>query len=1337
MIQFRTLYKYILVTLLFIMLGFIKTYHVPQLKTWAILKIEDLSRKHIPSIAFIPEDIEFHLWPLEIRLKSSKIHIKGELSRSITPIMIKNLSVRLKIYSLIMGNYHESIEVNIHQPHFAVLIQNDNQIDIGSKGLPTVKDFLNKINTVINPKTIKFISSIPIANLNVTDGKMTIEDTSVDFISKINRLNFKIKNYPQGISLDAHIKDTLFKRKSVNTFLKNVGLDFKLSLKDNILSLSDLKFQHKKSFIISKGDTSFDLKRSTVQNLNIKVRTHFALASLRQSLLTFFPGHSIPKIRGILKSEFEYGFDQENLKEVTGKFETKNLKIDKFFIGNIHSQITFNNKNIYSPLVRVYNNSGIIHFKDLDIQWNKQKNIKYILNLKKIELGTFLNNLGLDVSNLKMKINANIPCDGILQPSLSINCNGNLDGNNFSLTSVDKGSSIIALDTFLLNGTVNLTSDRVNIKSDISIGESTKGKADSSIHFDKGFHIKYETKSLDFKDIKSLAGLKLEGQTQIKGSTKGDSNKATFNMNLSTKNIWLNDYGLGNFRSYLSYKKGKLLFSNIKGKYRNLNFKGKTLVDLNKEIMDTRFNIEKGEVHNLQSLLSRKYTLPYDVHGNLYVTKGHVWGPFEFTKLNYDINSTVYNGTVGLETFDEFIFNIKARNGLVKPKNILLKKGRSQATLQGVGKPDGSIDIKISSQNFKLEDSEVISKLVPNLNGRANLALHLTDHILSPKTELFAKITDTSIGLEPFPDLEAKGSITTKGISGTGQLQNQALKLSFDFPFADKYPFKFYLNAQKWNFTPLFSTISPTLNANEYQSEFTGIIDLQSESGGFWKSSGTVDLSSFHIKRGDSEGYINQPTKIIFNNGKMNIDSLRFKGNNTSLEIKSVNSSQNNLDLKAMGKIEIGLLAFITPFLSDLRGTLSLNFQMSGTASNPKLRGLAIIQNGFVQVPDLIHPFENIQSDILFNQKKVIINTFNSDFASGIVNASGSIRIKDFKNFPTNIQGEFNNVNLNFPEKVETSGDGSFKISGRWFPFTLTSHYTINKGLITKTLEEAQDEEFQLRRRDFLPDFLMEARFSMFNLNITSLFNNNFYVRNSLVDTPIRGSIQIKGTSLNPILLGTVYTKPGGKLFFKDIPFDIVNSQLKFDNPNKNNPYVYSEANVRVKNHDISLLLQGYADNYKINLSSQPPLTEQDIVSLLALGITTDELESYDSEEQITQQSYEIGSALISNNPLGNEIKKKYGVEVKFSSAIDDSNTLNPKIIVSKKWSPRLNTSTSRTFGTEVKQDVKVQYQLNNSLSVIGSWEGKEFTEEAQFLDTESENTDILGLDLEYRVNFK
>jgi translocation and assembly module TamB len=277
-----------------------------------------------------------------------------------------------------------------------------------------------------------------------------------------------------------------------------------------------------------------------------------------------------------------------------------------------------------------------------------------------------------------------------------------------------------------------------------------------------------------------------------------------------------------------------------------------------------------------------------------------------------------------------------------------------------------------------------------------------------------------------------------------------------------------------------------------------------------------------------------------------------------------------------------------------------------------------------------------------------------------------------------------------------------------------------------------------VKRSALLPTSFQQQSFSPIRFDLTAQFPSNVYVRNALVDTEVRGNLKILGTPDDPSILGEITTPPGGKIMFRDVPFEISSSNVRFTDPTKLNPTLYAAASTRLQDYDVNFLLQGTRENYRINLRSTPPLPEADIISLLALGYTPQQLERVKSDQQIDQQSYEIGGALLSNNPLGNEIKSKYGINVRFGSAVDDATqTVAPKVIVSKQWTSKFNTSASRTVGNVVKQDVKAEYQLNRNVSVIGSWEGKEFTEEQKSTQQTNKSTDVLGLDLQYRMEFK
>jgi hypothetical protein len=107
-------------------------------------------------------------------------------------------------------------------------------------------------------------------------------------------------------------------------------------------------------------------------------------------------------------------------------------------------------------------------------------------------------------------------------------------------------------------------------------------------------------------------------------------------------------------------------------------------------------------------------------------------------------------------------------------------------------------------------------------------------------------------------------------------------------------------------------------------------------------------------------------------------------------------------------------------------------------------------------------------------------------------------------------------------------------------------------------------------------------------------------------------------------------------MFFRDTPFVISTAKLKLDTISDNST-IYSLGTTRVRDWDISLVVQGNLKDPKLSLTSSPSLTEQSIVSLLALGLTGDEVDT--STAANTQAGQVVGSTLLSANPLQKELK--------------------------------------------------------------------------------------------------
>lgn len=262
---------------------------------------------------------------------------------------------------------------------------------------------------------------------------------------------------------------------------------------------------------------------------------------------------------------------------------------------------------------------------------------------------------------------------------------------------------------------------------------------------------------------------------------------------------------------------------------------------------------------------------------------------------------------------------------------------------------------------------------------------------------------------------------------------------------------------------------------------------------------------------------------------------------------------------------------------------------------------------------------------------------------------------------------------------------------------------------------------------------MIEEKFQPVILDWKVVLARPILVKNSLVNSPITGSLKISGNILDPNLNGQLVLEKDGKVFFHETPFDVTVGHLEFSGEDTENPNIFLTANTRVKDqYDISLLIQGRAKDPQINLSSQPPLSETEIISLLALGIAPDSegKSSTQTNELATQTTLQIGSALL-QKPLG-DINKLTGVEVDVSGATGSDRTIVPNLTLKKQWSPKLGLSASRTIENNPTNNAKIEYKVNKRLSVIGTWENQEGNPELK--DTSKEK---VGIDLEYRVEFK
>ncbi len=1329
--------------LFFLTLGFFNSYHIPQIKKWVRNQITLQSEKRLP-VRILVNDIGFSLLPLGLELREIQILPKGELSKQMAPLHIDRAVGGFHFFNVLTGS-RNIVDISIFHPQ-ATVIQKKQKNEASLRFADYDFDI-----------PIEKLLTLPFHNISLFNSLLRFKSENAEISTEISGLDLSVDFTGKSIGLQLQTPEFRFRKEDLSRHLKKIALELQSIVDTNSLQISSLKIQRGDSTIIGAGFFEGDVQKLHFTNSSIKGRLNIDIEEALHFASDYIKKYDLPSVRGLLDTSFQFTKSSGN--EWTGgaQLKTRQLAINEYKIGEITTEFNYENSALSFPELSVSNDAGEIRLEKPQIDFKDKYSFNTTVDIRSLEIAQLLLQLGLPKSPLVIHTTGKIPCKGSLKPSVSVDCTGILRGFDTRIFDKDKPTkTIVAIKDFKIDGSVHIDEKGIYPKADLSLG-SSKGYAEGEILYKSGFQFRYNTPELDMKNVENLADLKFEGATEIRGSTKGNADYATVDLDMRTRDFWFEDFAIGNSGAKLEYKSGILSFKNIKGNYRTSQFLGEVVVNIPNKSVKANVQAPVVEINDIQKGLVRKAQLPFQAYG---VGSGSIdlEGPLEFTALTYKVQSQFNQGFIGPESFDKAFFNVQATHGNVVAEKVEITKGAGKFVLHGKGFPNGQIDLSINGQGLQIEDFQTITDKGVGLTGFITSDVTLKGYVFTPNVHFTAQTSHVMMVNQPLQDSKADFHINQSSLEGKAEFIGDRIRTEFIFPLEENRPFKLNIATQKWDFAPLFNLISTNVRQQNYDTELTANVKLESASGGYKKSTGVIQIDQLRVRRNALQFQNVDPILVQLDSGGIEVKKFLIRGDNTDLRAESKSTVPGASTVAFGGSVDMSLLSFLTPFLQELRGVLSIKSQIRLLESGLSIQGSAFIDHAYAQMKDFPHPLEQIRADALFTENRVNINSASANFAGGKLYADGAIRIEGYKKFPATISLRLEDTTIRVPNGVSSKGSGNATITGSWFPYLMEGNYTVTEGLLDRAFEPEQQNI--VRRSSYLPKILLQDVFDPVEFSIQTHINGTYQVKNALVDSLVTGSLLIKGTPSNPALLGEIRPVKGGQIFFRDTPFTISNGSVRFDSVNDLNPFIFGSATARVKSreydtspstttpangnanttpapeprartrdYDVNLLIQGRMKSLKITLTSQPPLEEYDIISLLALGVTSQQLEKRQSGDQAT----DLGSAILSQNlALKNKL---FDVKISSSSAAEDTNVGDSKVTLSRQWTQKMSTSVGRTFRSNVT-DAKLKYDLNDNLAAILNWEGRQQAEETN-QQTKKTVNDVLGVGLEYGVEFK
>lgn len=1302
----------------------LKYWAIPAGEAWALRKLKSYSEKNLP-VVIEAEAIKFNILKNAASIEKLSITTKDDLKMYTDRAHVESVRVNLDLFQLLTGRVLVSA-VLVDSPEARV--QLDPILDKPSKpeALP-----LNQLFEVLE--------KIPVERIFIHNLNLELQSQKQKSSAHLQGADLLLGNHINSLTARVDVP-------RLNLVIANQGplqtrFDVSAVLGRDNLRITRAGARYGESEVIVKGEFDKFSQVALHPRANLEASGDLKFQEIMQQLRPMLPSYKLPAVTGSATVRMDWKINGKD--QITGKIDlkTKDVAVDQFTLGNAALQGIFKGDSVIFPEVEINHPAGNARLTNSEIQLQKNFDFKTNIKVSKLDIQKLFLSLNLHEIPVWLTLQGEMPCSGQIKSPIKVTCEGSVSGENLLVTSDFKNPKSVIADIPKMGakGQTEITEKGVTYKAQVQLGANT-GESSGTIDFTKGFNIAYSSPRVDFSSIRNLANLKLKGGGALEGSTKGDSHSAVFDMKLKLQEFSFEDYYLGQLNGNLSYVKGHLLLNDLNGLLPKSSYQGSLDVDLHDSKITGRIKAPTLDLSDLVKVFEAHYLFPLTIKapGSADIAFN---GPLDFWKLSYQLDSRFKGGQFAGESFDELILNAQSTQGNMQLQKAFVRKNAATINATGGISPQQDLNLKVEGRNFRLDESDFISKISTNIFGILNFSSQLHGKVTEPDIALRGSITETVLDEQEVPSSFFDLKIKKTAMEGNANLFGHRIQADWMLPFSNT-PLRLRVKTVDWNYASLLSILSGNAAyQNEYDSSLTADVDLQSESGQWRKVTGNVQVKNLFLKRGNLSFRNPDPIMVRVDTGKMRIQNFNLEGPQNSIQIRGQDFTLDNMNVNIVANTELRLFHMFFPFLDDLGGSVQASATISGSLLKPQILGSLTTNNSFVKIKGLPHPIERIQAEVNFSQTKVLINSIKAQMAGGLVSADGNITINEYRNMPTSIRLNLDGVNLNIPDKVRTSGSADLLISGKWFPFLLSGTYRVSSGIFEREFTEGGDATLNTRQSIYLPKILRQSSFESLILDVQILFEKSFLVKNTLVDGSVQGNLQVKGSISNPILLGRLQADKNTKLIFKDKSFEVQTANVVFNNPDEINPDLYVSAQARVNDYDIMILAQGPAKNLKsLRLTSVPPLPEPDIISLLALGVTSSraDFSGTQGREQQVQAGYELGFAIMAQ-PINKEFQNRLGVNVQLSSSFDSTRNISvPKVTFSRKVSNRVNASASRSLGADTNDvEVKLRYLINNNVSAIGSYESSQTTQGGQGVTNSAREKNFFGLDLEFRREFK
>jgi outer membrane protein insertion porin family len=440
--------------------------------------------------------------------------------------------------------------------------------------------------------------------------------------------------------------------------------------------------------------------------------------------------------------------------------------------------------------------------------------------------------------------------------------------------------------------------------------------------------------------------------------------------------------------------------------------------------------------------------------------------------------------------------------------------------------------------------------------------------------------------------------------------------------------------------------------------------------------------------------------------GRFTLEPAVLTGSGTRIDLRA------GFDLDPEGQVDITTrggfdLALLRTFVRGLQaeGDGAIELQVRGLRRDPAFRGTMTMRAPRLRYPDLPFPVNDLDARVAFDGISARIETLTCTAGGGRVVADGQLLLGTSgvsrglaAILAADVAIHGRDVRAELPAGFRSMSDSDLRLVYDPTGVEISGEINLVRGVYSRNfrIESSLLSGKAPAIFDLRPPTgpLADVR-----LNLSLQASDQVWVRNDFGRIEGQVGLRVNGSASRPEVIGRVTALDGSTIDFNNVRYQVLSGTIDFSDPETINPVFNLNAETTVGDYQVGLLVEGTVDRLRYELTSNPPLQQADIVSLLLTGRPISTFGT--SSNAISPENV---SAYLAGQ-LGQELSSRFlGKVAPDVIAIDPLDTAVPgdpstRITVGKQITPDLRLTYTDVLGTNQGTAYQVDYRLGRNIS--------------------------------------